>query len=92
MLAWVLFHAGGMTAVVGWMSLLTLLPLMGLGAVITVLVHALRKRYFSAPMASAALVGIIAMVPGAWSFGALTMTFPYDRDEVGPSATVRSRP
>jgi hypothetical protein len=78
-----------MRAVVAWLGLISILPLVGLVVLVTVAIHAARKRYVSAPMLSAALVGVAAMVPGAWSFGALTMTFPYDRDEMTPSATGR---
>ncbi len=88
MFAWILFHSGGMVAVVAWLILILATPLLGLSTLLVVIVHGARRRYVSAPMACAAIVGVAAMVPGAWNFGVLTMAFPFSRSDVAPSATV----
>lgn len=87
--SWVLFFSGGMHAVIGWMALsiagLFLAPL----SLLVLLVHAIRKRRFSRPMQATSALTVLALWPGLWSFGILTIAFPYDLESSSPSATVR---
>ena len=87
--SWVLFFSGGMHAVIGWMALsiagLFLAPL----SLLVLLVHAIRKRRFSRPMQATSALTVLALWPGLWIFGILTIAFPYDLESSSPSATVR---
>lgn len=87
--AWLAFFSGGMRAVLAWLSLLTIVPLLGFVTVVVVGVHLVRKRSLGAPMIASAAVGVMAMLPGAWNFGLGTIAFPYSLATATPAATGR---
>ena len=87
--SWTLFFSGGMRAVTGWAALMSAGLFLAPLSLLVLLFHAVRKRRFSRPMqVSLALAGL-ALWPGLWSFGFLTIAFPYDLESSSPSATVR---
>ena len=87
--AWVLFLSGGMRAVYGFVTLITAGQVFAPLALLTLIVHAIRKHRFSRPMQATLALALLALWPALWGFGVLTMTFPYDLDESKPSVTVR---
>ena len=87
--SWILFLSGGMRAVVGWFVLLLPVPVLALPSLLAVIVHAVRTRRFSPPMWTTLVLALIALWPGLWNLGLLTITFPYSLEDSTPSATVR---
>ena len=87
--AWVLFLSGGMRAVYGFVTLITAGQVLAPLALLTLIVHAIRKHRFSRPMQATLALALLALWPALWGFGVLTLTFPYDLDESKPSVTVR---
>ena len=87
--SWALFFSGGMRAVVGWSALMGAGLLLAPLSLLVLLVHAVRKRRFSRPMQATSVLACLALWPGLWIFGILTIAFPYDLDRSSPSATVR---
>ncbi len=88
-LGFALLFSGGMRAVVGWLLLLGLGQLVAPLTGIAVLVHALRRRRLSAPMALALGASLVGLWPGLWTFGVLQIAFPASLDTTRPAATVR---
>lgn len=88
-LAWPLYLSGGMPAVYGWLILLGVLPVLGSLAVLITGVHGARTRRFTTPMWLTFLAGGLSVVPGAWGFGLLLVTFPTSLDTATPAATGR---
>lgn len=86
---WALFLSGGLRAAVGWLLLIIAGQLLPPLSLLVLLVHGIRKRRFSRPMVATLLLALVALWPGFWGFGLLTITFPYDLDESEPAATVR---
>ena len=86
---WLQFFSGGMTAVRAWLALLTLGPLLALLSLLGLLVHVIRKRRFSRPMLATFALAGLALWPGLWNFGILTIAFPFDIETTRPQATVR---
>jgi len=89
LLAWGLFLSGGMPAVAGWAVLVVAGQWLPPLALLALLIHAVRRRRFSLPMGATLALAPIALWPGLWGFGLLTITFPYSLDSSGPAATVR---
>lgn len=87
--SWALFFSGGMRAVVGWAALIDAGLLLAPLSLLVLLVHAVRKRRFSRPMQVTLALAGLALWPGLWSVGILTIAFPYDLESSSPSATVR---
>ena len=87
--SWTLFLSGGMRAVIGWSLLISAGQLLAPLSLLVLIVHAIRKRRFSRPMWTTLVLALIALWPGLWGFGLLTVTFPYSLESSQPSATVR---
>ncbi len=87
--SWGMFLSGGMAAVVGWSLLIDAGLILGPLSLLVLVVHAVRKRRFSRPMWATLLLALVALWPGLWGFGLLTVTFPYSLETSEPSATVR---
>lgn len=87
--SWALFFSGGMRAVAGWVALVTagqiLVPLSALA----LLAYGIWKRRFSRPMQITCVLALLALWPGLWGFGILTIAFPFDLETSRPAATVR---
>jgi hypothetical protein len=88
-LAWRLFFSGGMRAVLGWASLIAIGQTLGPLTLLVLVIHAIRKSRFSAPMWSALGLALLSLWPALWSFGLFQLTFPFSRETTLPSATVR---
>lgn len=88
-LCWTFLFLGGFGAVVAWVVLITVGQVLGPLTVLVVVVHTIRKRRFSRPMAVALALALFSLWPALWGFGLFTMTFPASRDRTSPSATVR---
>ena len=58
-------------------------------SLLALIVHAVRTRRFSPPMRATLVLAVVALWPGLWSLGLLTITFPYSLEDSGPSTTVR---
>lgn len=86
---WVLFLSGGLRAAVGWLLLIIAGQLLPPLSLLVLLAHGIRKRRFSRPMAATLLLALVALWPGFWGFGLLTITFPYDLESSEPAVTVR---
>ena len=87
--SWSMFLSGAMPAVWGWLLLLTAGVLLAPLSLLVLIVHAIRKRRFSRPMWATLALAIVALWPGLWNVGWLTITFPYSLEDSKPSATVR---
>lgn len=87
--SWALFFSGGMRAVVGWAVLINAGLFLAPLSLLVLLVHAVRKRRFSRPMQATSALAVLALWPGLWGFGLLTIAFPYDLESSSPPATVR---
>lgn len=87
--SWSLFLSGGMRAVVGWSLLINAGLLLAPPSLLVLIVHAIRKRRFSRPMWTTLPLALVALWPGFWGFGLLTITFPYSLEDSTPSATIR---
>ena len=87
--SWSLFLSGGMPAVVGWTLLVSAGRLLALPSLLVLVVHAVRKRRFSRPMWATLVLALVALWPGLWGFGLLTVTFPFSLESAEPSASVR---
>ena len=87
--SWGLFLSGGMLAVAGWIALMLAGLVLGPLSLLVLVVHAIRKRRFSRPMWAVLALGLVALWPGLWNVGLLTITFPYSLEDSRPSATVR---
>lgn len=85
---WVVFR-GGLRGMIAWYLLLSLVPLLGVLAIVPTTLHAAWKRRLSAPSIATLLVGLPALWPGAWTLGIGAITYPASLDRVQPSATVR---
>lgn len=86
---WTLLFRAGMSAVVAWVLLISMGQLLGPLTLVVVVVHAIRKRRFSRPMALALGLALFSLWPALWGFGLFPITFPASRDRTGPSAVVR---
>ena len=78
-----------MPAVVGWTLLVSAGRLLALPSLLVLVVHAVRKRRFSRPMWATLVLALVALWPGLWGFGLLTVTFPFSLESAEPSASVR---
>ena len=87
--SWVLFLSGGMRAVVGWVTLITAGQILAPLTLLVLFVHAVRKRRLSRPVQATFGLAAIALWPGLWTFGILSIRFPSDIENSEPSATVR---
>ena len=87
--SWALFVSGGMRAVAGWVSLISVGQVLAPLTLLVLLVHSIRKRRFSRPMQTAFTLAVIALWPGLWSVGILQIRFPFELESAKPSATVR---
>ncbi len=87
--SWTLFFSGGMPAVYGWLALMSTGLLLAPLAMLTLIIHVIRKRRFSTPMWITLALALLALWPGLWNFGILQMAFPYDLERSKPSVTVR---
>ena len=87
--SWIMFLSGGMLAVAGWIALLLAGLVLGPLSLFVLVVHAIRKRRFSRPMWAALVLGLVALWPGLWNVGLLTITFPYSLETSEPSSAVR---
>ena len=84
-----MYLSAGMTAVMGWLALVTAGQIIAPLCLIVLLVHALRKRRFSRPMQVTFGLAAAAFWPGLWGFGMFTITFPFSLETSKPAATVR---
>lgn len=84
-----LLFGGGMTAVVAWVSLISVGQLLGPLAILAVLVHAVRRRRFSRPMQAALGLALFSLWPALWGFRLLTITYPTSKENTKPAATIR---
>ena len=87
--AWSMLLSGGMVGVRGWILLLTLVPFVGALTLLGTLVRLAWKRQFRRTTAALLAFSLLALWPGAWSFGALQIRYPASLDEMKPAATVR---
>ncbi len=87
--AWSMLLSGGMVGVRGWILLLTLVPFVGVLTLLGTLVRLAWKRQFRCTTAALLAFSLLALWPGAWSFGALQIRYPASLDEMKPAATVR---
>ncbi len=88
-ISWACMFAGGMIAVVGWVSVISVGQLLALPTLLVIGVHAFLKRRFSRPMQLALGLSLFALWPALWGFGVFPITFPASRETTAPSATVR---
>lgn len=87
--AWAAYLSGGMSAVVGWLALVTAGQTLAPVSLMALLAHALRKRRFSRPMQVTFGLAAVAFWPALWGFGILTITFPFSLETSSPAATIR---
>lgn len=86
---WAVMLSGGMRAVVAWVLLLSAGQILGPLTLLVVVVHAVRKRRMSAPMAITLGLSLFAIWPALWGFGVLAIPFPASLSTAAPAATVR---
>ena len=87
--AWALYFSGGFPAIIGWVVLISAGQILAPLSLLVLLFHGLRKRRFSRPMQATLVLAVLALWPGLWGFGILTLTFPSDLETTTPVATVR---
>lgn len=87
---WGVFLGGqGMTGVVGWLVLLSAVPLLGAAFLLASGAYAVWKRRFSRPIAVTLVLSLFALWPGAWSLGVLQIPYPASLTKARPAITVR---
>ncbi len=87
--AWTLYLSGGFRATRGWYILIAAGQVLAPLSLVVLLVHTIRKRRFSRPMQLTFALTALALWPGLWGVGLLTVTFPYDLETARLTATVR---
>lgn len=87
--AWVLYLSGGDRAIMGWVLLISAGQLLAPFSLVVLLIHTVRKRRFSRPMQATFGLAAVALWPGLWGVGLLTVAFPFDLETSKPAATVR---
>jgi hypothetical protein len=88
--AWALSAVGGLVSVWVWgLGIQLIVPVLGLGVLLGVAVHAIRRRTWSLAHGVAILVALIAIWPLLWGFGFFPVRYPSSLDEMKPSVTVR---
>ena len=78
-----------MRAVVAWGVLVVLGTYAAAPALLILAAYGVWKRRFSRPMRVAFGLSCLALWPGLWNFGLLTIEFPADLETTEPSAIVR---
>lgn len=86
---WPLFFGGGLNASVARSLLISVGPMFALLMLLVVVVHAIRRRRFSGPMAAASVLALFFVWPALWNFGLFQIAFPVSVDQVSPPVTVR---
>lgn len=87
---WAIFLGGqGMTGVVGWLFLLSVVPILGVAFLLAAGAYAAWKRRFSRPIVVTLALSLFALWPGAWSLGFLQIPYPASLTKTSPTATVR---
>ena len=87
---WVPFFSGaGMRAVVAWVLLISLVPLVGGLMLVGAIVFGAVKRRWSAPVLVTAGLSLVALWPGAWNMSVGQLAFPASLANTKPSLKVR---
>lgn len=89
LIAWSMLLSGGMVGVTGWGLLVALVPLVGALTLLGTLIRLAWKRQFHRRTAALLAFSLLALWPGAWGFGKLSVRYPTSLEGNGPSATVR---
>src|SRR5262245_37982164 len=87
--AWGAMFSGGMAGVVGWILLLSVIPFLGVAALLVAAIHAVRERRFSRAISGTFFSSLLALWPGAWNFGVGRIAYPASLEKTRPSAAVR---
>jgi hypothetical protein len=87
--AWGALFWGGMAGVVGWILLLSVIPILGGAALLVAGVYAAWRRRFSRPIAGVLFLSLLALWPGGWGFGLGQIAYPASLAKTRPSAMVR---
>jgi len=87
--AWLLFQFGGLLSITVWYLAQLVLPTLGFICLLVVIVHAIRNRRFSLPMAATLIFSLIAFVPLLWMLGIWPVAYPASLEGSSPAATVR---
>ncbi len=86
---WGVFLSGGLRSIVGWLALLTIVPVFALLVFLVTAIRALRRPRRPAALAVTAVAFVAAAWPAAWNFQLLTIAYPYSLATASPAASVR---
>jgi len=86
---WVAAFAGGAYGIFGWILVTSAWPLIGGLIAFSIVVTALWRWRFTAPLAISLVLALATMWPAAWAFGAPGMAFPASLSTTTPALTVR---
>jgi hypothetical protein len=86
---WALAFRGGLAGVAAWHSLQSLVPLLGLGALLAGAGYAVWKRRLSPPPLTTTLLALVTLWPLCWNFDLLTVKYPVSVSRAQPSVAVR---
>lgn len=87
--AWAVFLRGGFRSVLGWLALMTGVPLFAMLLLVATVIRTIATRRRVGRLV--ATVGIVAFCswPAGWLFGIGPITYPYRLADASPSITVR---
>lgn len=88
-LCWALVLCGGLAGVIGWLWIQSLVPIIGVLALIFAAICAVWKRRFSLPISITAALCLPAIYPFGWQFGLFPLKYPSSLETSTPAATVR---
>lgn len=86
---WGIVFQGGVTGIVGWYLVQLLVPLLGAGVALVVVVYAVWKRRRSLPIGITLLLALVALWPLGWLVGVGQIAYPASIERTTPAATVR---
>jgi hypothetical protein len=86
---WGVLLRGGLSGVLVWYLLTSLVPLLGLLALVPAALYAAWKRSLSAALLATLVVSSFAVWPGLWSLGIAQIRYPVSIEQMQPVATVR---
>jgi hypothetical protein len=79
----------GMSAVVGWLLLMAVVPFLGAAVLAVTLGYAAFRRRLTPPIVATLGLAVVLVWPGLWNLGLLQLRFPGPLEEATPAATVR---
>src|SRR4051794_11762032 len=88
-LAWRAFLSGGMKAVLGWIALMSAIPLLAIVVGAGTVFRTARTQRRPYRLVATTLLAAFCLWPAGWNAGVAPIAFPYSIERSTPASTVR---